>query len=105
MTFIALDLPRALLPVVQGKKDAVRCVALGVDSRGLRTPSRATDANLDCVFVENALVLVALKIGGTSPPWPPWSRLGGTKNKTRRRHRLFGNSIHRGKYFTTPGEC
>ena len=29
-----------------------RCVALGS-----RTPSRTTDANLDCAFVESALVI------------------------------------------------
>ena len=31
---------------------------------GPKTPSRKTDAMLDCAIVENALVLVAPKIGG-----------------------------------------
>ena len=34
-----------------------------------RTPPRTTDANLDCVFVENALVFLDPKIGGPGPPW------------------------------------
>ena len=33
-----------------------------------RTPSRTTDANLDCAFVENALLFVVLKIGRALPP-------------------------------------
>ena len=32
-----------------------------------RTPSRTTDVNLDCAFVENVLVLVVLNIGGPGP--------------------------------------
>ena len=40
--------------------------------RGPRTPSRTTDANLDCAFVENALVFVAPKIGrARAPPVRP----------------------------------
>ena len=31
--------------------------------RGPRTPTRTTDANLDCAFVENAIVFVLLNIG------------------------------------------
>ena len=39
---------------------------------GPKTPSRTTDANLDCAFVENALVFVVLNIGGAqAPPGPP----------------------------------
>ena len=36
--------------------------------------SRTTDANLDCAFVENALIFVVPKIGVCpGPPWrPPW---------------------------------
>ena len=30
---------------------------------GLKTASRTTNTNLDCAFVENALLFVALKIG------------------------------------------
>ena len=55
------DLPRALLTYL----DTVRFSALGAE--GPRTPSRTSDANLDCPFVgkfvENALILVVLKIG------------------------------------------
>ena len=36
---------------------------------GPRTPSKTADANLDCAFVENALVFVAPKIGRA------WARL------------------------------
>ena len=35
---------------------------------GPRTQSRTTDANLDCPFVENALLFVALKIGWSQAP-------------------------------------
>ena len=35
---------------------------------GLRTPSTATDANLDCAFDENALPFVVLKFGGARAP-------------------------------------
>ena len=35
-----------------------------------RTASTTTDTNLDCVFVENALLFVALKIGKGLPPPP-----------------------------------
>ena len=37
------------------------------------TPSRTTDANLDCVFVLNALVFVFLKIEGGPFPPPPFT--------------------------------
>ena len=50
----ALDLPRALLPELQRYKDTVRCAALGVEIPGHR--QQQTDANLDCAFVENALI-------------------------------------------------
>ena len=42
----------------------------GARHGGPRTPTRTTDANLDCAFVENALVFVAPKIGRAraSPP-------------------------------------
>ena len=40
---------------------------------GPRTSSRPKDANLDCAFVENALVFVAPKIGSALAP--PWSQL------------------------------
>ena len=36
-----------------------------------RTRSRTTDANLDCAFVENALVFVVPKIGRTRAPFGP----------------------------------
>ena len=45
----ALDLPRALLPELLRYKDRTSC-------GGPRTPSNITDANLDCAFVENALL-------------------------------------------------
>ena len=35
---------------------------------GPRTPSRPTYANLDCAFVENALIFVVLKIGRARAP-------------------------------------
>ena len=35
---------------------------------GPRTPSRTTDANLDCAFVENALLFVVPNIGGARAP-------------------------------------
>ena len=38
---------------------------------GPRTPSTTTDANLDCVFVENAVVFLDPKNGGPGPPPPP----------------------------------
>ena len=40
----ALDLPRALHPQLRRAR-----------RQGLRTPSKTTDANLDCAFVENIL--------------------------------------------------
>ena len=54
----ALDLPRALLPELQRIKDTHR---QGCRARrgGPRTPSRTTDANFDCTFVENALLFVS----------------------------------------------
>ena len=64
----ALDSPRALLPELQRYKDTVRCAALGAEVRGPRTPSRTTDANLDCAFVENALLFVVPNIGGARAP-------------------------------------
>ena len=36
--------------------------------KGPRTPSRTTDANVDCAFVENALVFVVPKIGWAQAP-------------------------------------
>ena len=57
----ALDSPRALLPELQRYKDIIKCVALG--ARVPRTQSRTIDANLDCAFVENALVFVFPNIG------------------------------------------
>ena len=39
--------------------------------RGPRVPSRTTDANLDCAFVENALLFVVLKIGKTRQKHQP----------------------------------
>ena len=36
-----------------------------------RTPSRTTDANLDCAFVENALLFVVLKFGRALAPCRP----------------------------------
>ena len=55
----ARDLPYALLPELKRYKDIVRCVALGVE-----VLSRTSDANLDCAFVENALVFIVPKLGG-----------------------------------------
>ena len=41
--------------------------------RGPRTPTRTTDANLDCAFVENTIVFVVQKIGRARAPFgPPW---------------------------------
>ena len=38
---------------------------------GPRTLSKTADANLDCAFVESALVFVVLKIGkDKAPPFP-----------------------------------
>ena len=37
---------------------------------GPRTPSGTTDSNLDCAFVDNAIVFVVLKNGG--PLGLPW---------------------------------
>ena len=44
--------PGALLPELQRYKDTVCRARRG----GPRTPSTTTDANLNCAFVENALV-------------------------------------------------
>ena len=48
---------------------------LRVRHRGPRTLSKTTDANLDCTFVENELLFVALKIGRARAPLilPPLS--------------------------------
>ena len=35
--------------------------------------SRTIDPNLDCAFVENALVFVVPRIGGTRPPDSPFT--------------------------------
>ena len=42
---------------------------------GPTTLSRTADANLDCAFVENALLFAALKIRRAWPPLsaPPWT--------------------------------
>ena len=60
----ALNSPCALLLELQRSKDTDRCAG------GPRTTSRTTDANLDCAFVENALVYVVPKIGWA---WAPLS--------------------------------
>ena len=40
--------------------------------RSQRTMSRKTEANLDCVFVRNALIFIDPSIGGAlTPPGPP----------------------------------
>ena len=45
---------------------------------GPGTPSRTTDANLNCAFVENPLVSVVPNIGrGPGTPWPPLYDLPG----------------------------
>ena len=43
------------------------CVALGVEVPG-QHQEQLTDANLDCVFVENALFLL-FQILWAGPPW------------------------------------
>ena len=40
-------------------------------SGGSKTPLRTTDANLDCVFVRVAIVLVVPINGGLAPPVHP----------------------------------
>ena len=59
---------RTLLPELRRNKDIVRCGALSAEV--LKTPLEITGANLDCVFVENKLVFVVLKFGGTRAPPP-----------------------------------
>ena len=64
----ALDSPRLLLPNSSDTRTPPEvCKA---KCPGPRTPSRTTDTNLDCAPVENALVWVAPKIGGS------WASLG-----------------------------
>ena len=50
----ALNSPRALLPELQRYKDTIRYATLGGGDP--RTPLKTAGANLDCAFVENALV-------------------------------------------------
>ena len=50
------------------EKQGQRQVCRAMD-RGPRTLSKTADANLDCAFVETALVFVVPKIGGA--PGPP----------------------------------
>ena len=101
---LAQPLPHVLLPELQRIKDAVVLVCCS-RRRGPRTLSRTTDTNLDCAFVENALVP---KIGFVlGPPVRPpdhcykargngW-RFSGT-NRSRQKllltQQLHGNSIH-----------
>ena len=49
-----LDSPRALLPEIQRYKDTISQVCRA-RRKGPGTPSKTSDANLDCAFVENAL--------------------------------------------------
>ena len=48
----ALNSPCALLAELQRNKDTVKCTAV---QEVPRTPSQTAYANLDCLFVENAL--------------------------------------------------
>ena len=49
-----LDSPRALLPELQRYKN--NCQVWRARRGGPRTLSTTTDANLDCAFIENALL-------------------------------------------------
>ena len=51
----AHDSPCALLPELQRNKDDLKCAVLGAWVQGQR--QKTADANLDCAFVENALLL------------------------------------------------
>ena len=60
----ALASPRVLVPELQTRGHCQVCCAR---RRGPRTPSKTTDANLGCAFVENALI--ARNIGRLRPPF------------------------------------
>ena len=51
---------------LQRYTDTVSCRALGAEVPG--TPSRTTEANLDCAFVENAHLFIVLKFGKALAP-------------------------------------
>ena len=72
----ALDSPGALLLELQRYKDTVSCAVLGAEVSGHR--QQQPGANLDCVFVESAIVFILSKI--TKPHGPPillpWSAFG-----------------------------
>ena len=53
----ALDLPNAILSGLRSEIQG-HCQVCRVGRRGPRTPSRTTDANLDCAFAENALFYI-----------------------------------------------
>ena len=56
---------------------------LGLPHRGPRTSPETTDANLDCAFVESALLFVAMKIGrACPPPGPPCQQYRTVINET-----------------------
>ena len=46
------------------------------------TASRRTDANLDCAFLQNALIFVVAKIVGTSPGPHPYDSPGAWRALT-----------------------
>ena len=52
---------------------------------GPRTPSKTTEANLDCVFFENALLFVVPKIGG--------ARAGAPLNNTPENYYVLPSTI------------
>ena len=60
----ALNSPRVLLPELHRNKDTVRCQVCLARRGGPMTQSTTADANLDCAFVENALVFAVPNIGG-----------------------------------------